>query len=856
MYRKIFTTLFLLTASIFTYGQSNYLISTGGTISTCSGFFYDSGLGSAANYGNNQNLTMTFCAGAGVNTHIQVYFNEFDVDPSDTLYIYDGNSVNPANLIGAYNNTNSLELFPVQATISNSSGCLTFRFKSNGTGVAAGWKGTVSCVQACQKVFSDLDSVNMIPRPVDSNYINICLGDTITFKGSAIFPQNGLVYQQDTSTCTYIWNFGDGTIDTGRVIKHNYGIVKGYEVSLTVIDVNGCVSTNFLGCRVRVSGNPIGSIKALPDICSSSDSIEITVGYDPSSIITIKPIASQLSASQGFDSTLFIPDGPNCPTQCYNTNVSFTAFTPGQTIQSAADILSICVNMEHSFVGDLEFTITCPDGKSAILKEYIGTSGGGAFMGVPNETDGLNECVAADNAPGIGWEYCWSNIYPNIGTIEDNANQTTLDSTNRTNNTGYYLPNEPLTQLVGCPLNGLWNIEICDAWGSDNGYIFSWDLNLDPDLLPTGWGYEVGIDSLGWSGSFIEVTTDSSIIVLPDSGGLYDYTLTIYDKYGCSYDTTLYVNVIETPVVKLPSDTTLCQGQTLTLNPNYSGANTYHWSTSASTETIIVNSDGNYSITATNSIGPVSCWDRDSILVAVVPMPLADLGPDICTETGSHIFYGDASSPSFTYNWSDGSTNSTYTATSSGMVTVEIKSGQYCIDKDTVNVKVFPAPASVDLGEDQSICSHQSVNLDATQANEQAGFIYQWHPSGANSSTLVFKPGVAGTFVIKVDKIACTTVYDSVTITSINCEVTAPNVFTPNGDGINDQLVFVGLNEYPGSKLLVFNRWGKKVYQNDSYNNDWDGDNSTDGTYYYILSFPVNTLPTISGTVNIMRDGK
>ena len=67
-----------------------------------------------------------------------------------------------------------------------------------------------------------------------------------------------------------------------------------------------------------------------------------------------------------------------------------------------------------------------------------------------------------------------------------------------------------------------------------------------------------------------------------------------------------------------------------------------------------------------------------------------------------------------------------------------------------------------------------------------------------------------------------------------------PNVITPNGDDIND---FFFVNErllYEQVHLIIYNRWGMKVFEDLNYNNKWDGDNFVakplpEGTYYYVL---------------------
>ncbi len=128
------------------YAQ-NYNISLGGTVSACSGTFYDSG-GSGANYVNNEDYTITFCPSTAGQV-IQVAFTSFSTEnwsaTYDRLTIYDGNST-AATQIGSYAGASSPGT--ISASGSNSSGCLTFRFRSDGSTVYSGWVATISCVAA------------------------------------------------------------------------------------------------------------------------------------------------------------------------------------------------------------------------------------------------------------------------------------------------------------------------------------------------------------------------------------------------------------------------------------------------------------------------------------------------------------------------------------------------------------------------------------------------------------------------------------------------------------------------------------------------------------------------------------
>jgi len=83
--------------------------------------------------------------------------------------------------------------------------------------------------------------------------------------------------------------------------------------------------------------------------------------------------------------------------------------------------------------------------------------------------------------------------------------------------------------------------------------------------------------------------------------------------------------------------------------------------------------------------------------------------------------------------------------------------------------------------------------------------------------------------------------------------VVAPNIFTPNGDGYNDVFAFDSLFHYPGSRLTVFNRWGKKVYESNDYKNDWNGGDVADGVYFYTMKVANKEATELRGTITIIR---
>jgi gliding motility-associated-like protein len=83
-----------------------------------------------------------------------------------------------------------------------------------------------------------------------------------------------------------------------------------------------------------------------------------------------------------------------------------------------------------------------------------------------------------------------------------------------------------------------------------------------------------------------------------------------------------------------------------------------------------------------------------------------------------------------------------------------------------------------------------------------------------------------------------------------------PNVFSPNGDGINDSWEVTNLIDYPGALVEVYNRYGQQVFYSSGYTQPWDGKLKSSplpvGTYYYVITLK-NGFKPITGSVTIVR---
>ena len=100
----------------------------------------------------------------------------------------------------------------------------------------------------------------------------------------------------------------------------------------------------------------------------------------------------------------------------------------------------------------------------------------------------------------------------------------------------------------------------------------------------------------------------------------------------------------------------------------------------------------------------------------------------------------------------------------------------------------------------------------------------------------------------------CPASTDSVKIIVNNLII--PTLITPNLDGKNDFFVINGVENLGKSELVVFNRWGAKVYENKNYDNSWDGvdenaDPLPDDTYFFV--FKPEKSKALTGYVVIRR---
>jgi hypothetical protein len=168
-------------------GTSNATITCGSSTN-----YYDSG-GSGSSYTNNENGLITICPSVA-GQYVSISVNSFNLENNyDYLYVFDGNDAS-ADIIGIYTGVIGAGAV-ITASSANSSGCLSFRFTSDGATVAAGWDLTVTCT-----------ATPAAPYPTS---VEDCTGGTVVCgDGNLTGGTTGAGFQELPGTWNSCLNFG------------------------------------------------------------------------------------------------------------------------------------------------------------------------------------------------------------------------------------------------------------------------------------------------------------------------------------------------------------------------------------------------------------------------------------------------------------------------------------------------------------------------------------------------------------------------------------------------------------------------------------------------------------------------
>lgn len=643
------------------------------------------------NYSSNMNETITFCPNLAMGSKVSIAFGtnigyEFNIDATDTLYVYDGPTT-ASPLLGAFNSVTNPTGMNVQASFTNNpSGCLTVQFVSDAATEGTGWIAKVACGDLPQPFYPHIEAyvnngTTNVLNPLDTGYVNVCLGDSILLVAKPQFPYSlentGTGYSQTAANSTYIWNIGG--VGTLPVNNDSVWFVptahQGYFVDLRIQDL--FPQSVRMTCKVRVSQQPIfAGTGPLEDTVCLGMNTNLIGGVTSTDTVGVEVPGGTFPIGGNFAGLTALPDGSGA---LYETTINMTGLGSG-TVTSANDISSICLDIEHSYLGDLEIALTCPNGTTVSLANTYGGNGlfaGGCFAGAVNLG---NDTDLDGGAPGSPVEtYCFSVVNATFGTMCNELTNTVTNTSGSQmmNPNGVYLPDGDFNDFIGCPLDGPWTITVQDNQSIDDGYIFQWSILFDASLYPDPETYQNVIVSDSWSSdpTIVSGQSDTAIVVIPTVAGAHNYTYNVTDDFGCHYDTTVVLYAIPQPAIF--DDTLACD-----FVLNVSGTQAFNGGVWSSLDTnihflpnanvlnpaIISSIPGTYTVTFTDN----QCGTAVSADIFFQNWAWTDVYDTVLCQNSEYVLNAAQATQNLTYLWNTGATTPAITITQAGDYTITV----------------------------------------------------------------------------------------------------------------------------------------------------------------------------------------
>ncbi|PKP22362.1 MAG: hypothetical protein CVU05_04230 [Bacteroidetes bacterium HGW-Bacteroidetes-21] len=547
---------------------------------------------------------------------------------------------------------------------------------------------TVTNVDGCTAHDDVIVTFNPLPAINLGADISVCSGTPVTLNAG--------------TASSYLWSTGATTSTINVTTSANY--------SVTITSAAGC--TNSDGVVVDIHGLPAANLGADITVCSGTG-VNLDAGagntYSWSTGATTQSISPTTSGTYAVTVTNSY--------SCTASDAVTVTINPIPTVNLGSD-LTRCVGQSVTLNAGTATTYAWSTGVST---QTISPTTSGTYTVTVSNSFG---CTSSDAV--------LVTINP-LPTVNLGSDLTRCEGQTATLNAGtassYIWSTGATTQTIGVTTTGTYTVTVQNSYGCSN----SDNVNVTFNAIPT---VNLGADQTLCQGNSATLNAGSGYTYLWSNGatsqtittgtaGTYTVTVTLN---GCQNSDLAIVTVNALPVVNLGPDFTSCTGSTVVLNAG-AGADTYTWSTGASSQTINVTANGTYSVTVTTN----GCSANDAVTATFQSSLSVDLGADILSCEGETVSL-NAGSGFDTYLWSNGSTNQSIPVTQTGNYSVTVTSGACPSVSDNANVTFNTLP-SVDLGSNLSGCAQ--VELEGG-----SGFAsYLWSTTQTTENITVVSSG-------------------------------------------------------------------------------------------------------------------
>lgn len=820
------------------------------------------------NWGNNINTQNRNSVGAGTYTVTVADAAGCSVVKSVTL-----SQMPPITINATKVNANCTNGTPGSINLAVSGGAAGYTYvwndsnnNQNRTGLGAGAYSVVvtdanGCSASAASTITSSGSIN-----AGFNYAGTYCAPSAAVNFTHTGTQNGV---------THVWQLDASNTSAQASPSYTYNNAGSYTVAHTV---SNAVCSNTVTKTVVVKPQPVIAANVTQIPCNGGGdgaiSLSVSNGLTPYAYNWGNGITSQNRMNLGVGNyNVIVTDANSC-------SASFsTAIVEGSPI-SVSETHSN-VDCHNGLTGSINITAT-----GGILPYSYRWSNG-------DVNEDINNIPAAQYIVTVTDAHDCSAI-SSIAVTQPEALQVALTKTDATCHgaaTGTIVANviggtQPVNYLwsndqTASSLNniqaGNYTLKVTDAEGcvamanavlAQPAEIVIAETAVNPSCFGKGDG-SISLAANGGTGSYSFKLNNMSI-----QGGINGlqagiYHIDVTDANGCT--ATKDVTLAAPAAMEITADVMneKCgEANTGHINVNVVGGNapyTYAWSNNMAGNSIAQLGEGSYIVSVTDAKGCKQT--KANVVNASQGLQLSITA----NELPCNVAKGEASvtlvnglAP-YTFAWNTGGTSSSIRDVVPGTYSVTIKDAAGCsvdtsvtiTNTNSFNVAVEGA-GFIELGE--------TVELKAT-ATGSADVSYTWVPAfGLQCPTCAnvsVRPAETTTYkVTAIDGVyGCTATAEATVQVGTETAVFLPNAFTPNGDGQNDGLQLYGnLQGIRYFQLLVFNRWGEKVYETNDQFFNWDamykGEKLDPGAYLYVMKvvhLNNETSRTFKGSISLLK---
>ena len=578
-------------------------------------------------------------------------------------------------------------------------------------------------------------TVNPLPTP------------TITAGGPITFCQGGSVTLTCTAGSSYLWSTG--------AVTQSITVTTSGTYTVTLTDANGCVGTS-APITVTVNPLPTPTITAGgPITFCQGGSVTLTCTPGSSYLWSTGAITQSITVNTSGTYTVTMTDANGCVGTSAPITVTVNPL-PTPTITAGGPI---------TFCQGGSITLTCTAGSSYLW------STGAVTQSITVNTSGTYTVTMTDANGCVGTSAPITvTVNPLPTPVITAGGATTFcqgGSVTLTCTAGssYLWSTGAVTQSITVNTSGTYTVTLTDAngcVGTSAGTTVTVNPLPTPTITASGpitfcIGGSVTLTCTAGASYLWSTGAITQSIVVTTSG---TYTVTMTDANGCvgtSASITVTVNTALVPTITASGPTTFCQGGSVTLTAS-AGAS-YLWSTGAVTQSITVNTAGNYSVNVTDING---CSGNSAVTVVTVnPLPTPVItagGPTTFCQGGNVTLTCTAGS---SYLWSTGAVTQSITVNASGIYTVTMTDANGCVGTSpsiTITVNPLPTP-TITAGGPITFCQGGNVTLTCNPA----GASYLWSTGAVTQGITV---NASGTYTVTLtDANGCVGISAGTTIT-------------------------------------------------------------------------------------------